>query len=812
MPQIGSADVVESEYWNNVHAVPGWNNYSVFGNGWNDASVFFTMPTLGTATVGLKVATPVGKKDNVSFWASATNFRLTRLGDATLYLDENKSMPEELNFDYVSYIWEYCPVDMLLHKEMKADQWYSIAMPADIPAEQIVGQFGEGTLLAMPVAVDDYTDNEKLVYFLEWDPMGEDGGLLSDGMIANMPYLIKPAQVKTSNLYLFKNLIATEKKAPEDSFWSYGALSLSLEPENFFQPYLFDEEGMPYAYNYAWLSNEQSIRFMPNYTYVKDFSDQFQIEFDGRMKSFQALFDADGVEIVGAILAGGVEENSYDIFDSQFADAVELGQVIAEQNPGIPAALTKMISTMPNTETMTYADVIEYLKDMKSAIREAKKAYEPSKQFNALMAEAEEMLASEHVELVAGIDNQFRRILDAMQIKFDRLTSAEDVVALVATLQAAVDDYCTKVKFGGIKEGKNYLRNVATGKYLGAGNSWGTQASLIPHPEYVKLAQISDGVYTIETQVSNGGESYYFNGSFMDQTPALEVTLTPVGEYYTISAADHGCFGYDGETTVLAENLEAEDENALWEVISEANMMLELADATAENPKDASFLIKDANFGRNNRDKEAWSQEFDGGGGGCNFRFNASNEGANANNTYNYSAEAWRCSFDLYQELEQLPNGVYMLKAQAAMIDYDKMGEKFPVIYAGAESSPFLPMDEEDLEHQQMIQLQKSFYYSDKYWVDPVVVKVTDGKLRVGARGTEPQKFWAIWDNFVLYYYGDVAVEDVQTAVAAGGESTGINEVNTSILDQKIYNLNGVRMNNAAQKGVYIINGKKVVK
>ena len=41
---------------------------------------------------------------------------------------------------------------------------------------------------------------------------------------------------------------------------------------------------------------------------------------------------------------------------------------------------------------------------------------------------------------------------------------------------------------------------------------------------------------------------------------------------------------------------------------------------------------------------------------------------------------------------------------------------------------------------------------------------------------------------------------------------TGINEVNTEKADNAIYNLNGVRVKDMSQKGVYIVNGKKVVK
>jgi hypothetical protein len=42
-------------------------------------------------------------------------------------------------------------------------------------------------------------------------------------------------------------------------------------------------------------------------------------------------------------------------------------------------------------------------------------------------------------------------------------------------------------------------------------------------------------------------------------------------------------------------------------------------------------------------------------------------------------------------------------------------------------------------------------------------------------------------------------------------DPTGINEVTTTIDNNEVYSISGVRVNNAQQKGIYIINGKKVV-
>ena len=54
------------------------------------------------------------------------------------------------------------------------------------------------------------------------------------------------------------------------------------------------------------------------------------------------------------------------------------------------------------------------------------------------------------------------------------------------------------------------------------------------------------------------------------------------------------------------------------------------------------------------------------------------------------------------------------------------------------------------------------------------------------------------------------SAEDIKEAKEEGTISTGINNIEQTIGDAAIYNLNGVRVNKV-QKGVYVVNGKKVV-
>lgn len=93
--------------------------------------------------------------------------------------------------------------------------------------------------------------------------------------------------------------------------------------------------------------------------------------------------------------------------------------------------------------------------------------------------------------------------------------------------------------------------------------------------------------------------------------------------------------------------------------------------------------------------------------------------------------------------------------------------------------------------------MQAGYYLGNK-----VVFKVgADGEAQIGVRLEKgASNDWTFVDNFTLVYYGansaivPTAIEGVQTVAA-----------------KAIYTITGVRVNNAAKAGLYIINGKKVL-
>ena len=297
--------------------------------------------------------------------------------------------------------------------------------------------------------------------------------------------------------------------------------------------------------------------------------------------------------------------------------------------------------------------------------------------------------------------------------------------------------------------GKYYLKNVGSGLFWGAGNDWGTRGSLLKHAEYVTLLAQGDGVYKMETQVSNGGTAYYFEGDYMDNANPMSLTIskTKTEGVYTIASPEEKLFGYDGTSTVLGKDVAA-GENAQWQILSESDMQATLSAATADAPVDATFLILDPNFGRNNRNQGAWTVSED-----------CTNKNLSGGNNINNCAESYMSVFTISQTVD-VPNGKYVVNAQAAVTFHDNReikeydGNGYPQIFANDKVSNFNDMIVED-RLSNMGKLSEQFT-AGMYAVEPIEVIVTDGKLTIGAK-SERADIWAIWDNFELTYYGPAA-------------------------------------------------------
>ena len=295
-------------------------------------------------------------------------------------------------------------------------------------------------------------------------------------------------------------------------------------------------------------------------------------------------------------------------------------------------------------------------------------------------------------------------------------------------------------------QGKYYFRNVGAGLYLGASNNWGTQASLVSEQQYGILACLEDGIYTLETMVSNGGNNYYFSGSYMDGAP-INLTIKQLRNgYYTMANPDGAFYGYDGNSTVLATSNSAESENFQWQLLTEDEMAAERAEAigaaSADNPVDVTWLIADAYFGRNRRDVSAWTME-------------ANNKNLNGGGSNGGCAESYHSTFSLSQVIANAPKGVYKLSASAFYRQDGADEEHLPYIYLSDGTNTVASLFGLRTGSENSMNDAAGAFNNGLYKLEPVVFQLAEeGDMTVGAKLEENASLWCIWGRFTLTYLG----------------------------------------------------------
>ena len=279
---------------------------------------------------------------------------------------------------------------------------------------------------------------------------------------------------------------------------------------------------------------------------------------------------------------------------------------------------------------------------------------------------------------------------------------------------------------------------------------------------------------------------------------------TTVYAYY-ITADGTNFYGWDGtENTVIAKNLAADDAKAVWLIASHEEAVAGLADATEDDPMDATFLLLDPNFSRNNRNQSAWTGDTFGVGGD-NTNTNAEKWGGNSQ------------TFDISQTVE-VPNGKYKISwngfyrynntgdntndiAVAAHADGTEVINSF--VYANGKSYPLTSIADETaaatLANLPFSQGDASAAFAQGLYAQSDFVIVNDGKLTIGIKKTEHLGCdWTVWDNFELEYYGPASEDGIETIQTV------------KVLNGAVYNLAGQKVD-ANYKGVVIKNGKKML-
>lgn len=193
-------------------------------------------------------------------------------------------------------------------------------------------------------------------------------------------------------------------------------------------------------------------------------------------------------------------------------------------------------------------------------------------------------------------------------------------------------------------------------------------------------------------------------------------------------------------------------------------------------------------------------------------------------------AEKYNTNFDVYQIIEGLPSGRYLLTCQgfyragttANAASAHKSGtEKLNVLlYANDASVPLQSIIEEagkkglvgvdaaGYGYVPNTMEQSEVYFRAGLYPNSLTCEVgEDGILKIGLKKTTTiSSDWAIWDNFTLTY-----LSEEEPGEAPDPTPDNVRSVNTSCGSLTINNLQGTRINAITTSGIYVINGKKVL-
>ena len=383
-------------------------------------------------------------------------------------------------------------------------------------------------------------------------------------------------------------------------------------------------------------------------------------------------------------------------------------------------------------------------------------------------------------------------------------------------------------------EGKVYIFNLGTGLFLGTGSDWNTHAAV--DQVGIEIELIADGDnFKMKTNRGGGWLNY---GGYVD-TGAQDVWhFLPVAgqeNVYNISSTGEDGFllGYDangrtdGKTywsTIAIDRTGLDNPMNQWKIITPAEREQLIANAANDAPVDVSYLIKNASLNRQDG-YDMWDKQCVGGNGGA--RVSTINDG-NGDRAADYAWEYFEPeSFSFMQTIENLAAGIYEVSVQGffrngnggAQAEAVNNGEELKQLAAlvANDQEELLPniasvlskvpgigdLQTCDLGEFPTMPQSAIEYFETGYYKTTVRVTVgEDGILTLGVKKDTREQMgdWVVFDNFRLTYFN------------AEGVVTGIVDTTSHLspLTTDYYNLQGQKMKNPT-KGLYIVNGKKVV-
>lgn len=320
-----------------------------------------------------------------------------------------------------------------------------------------------------------------------------------------------------------------------------------------------------------------------------------------------------------------------------------------------------------------------------------------------------------------------------------------------------------------LKEGEYFVRNKATGLFISAGGSWGTQAVLSTTGTPITAECVNGDQFNLATIHTNNGLNHLginSNGNiYVDSAPTTWTIKTNDKGYFTIMS-DYGYLGYDGIEGLDIAIADNTAEEAQWEFISKAELISELLNG---NSTDATFLVSNPDYDRYASTGNWMGSSFAIGGRDTEY-------------SANFCAEVWNSNFDVYQILDNIPNGKYKVNLQgfyrynntsentnliALETHTDGTEQLYANLYAksgATEVSDPMQSIASEIDNISNLGIYTSNYgmpYSmyeaattfnaGLYTDNEVTIDVTNHTLTIGVRKEQQDGCdWTMWDNFTV--------------------------------------------------------------
>src|SRR5574344_31661 len=164
-----------------------------------------------------------------------------------------------------------------------------------------------------------------------------------------------------------------------------------------------------------------------------------------------------------------------------------------------------------------------------------------------------------------------------------------------------------------LADGTYYLYNVGAGLYLDHGGATNYNVCLRPHGAPFAVSNVSGETYSFKASVDKT--------AYLDAKATVYSTTSPVA--FTVTKLSDGNYtlfdgtnflGYNGtinsvlsQTTATFSYSADAGSKIEWRFIPKDTLVARLANATQDNPVDATFYIKEPNFNRHGANLSAWS-------------------------------------------------------------------------------------------------------------------------------------------------------------------------------------------------------------